>query len=646
MKKQILFALLVVLGFSLCVSAQNAETFVFRAPMSPANEVPPVEDVQASGAALIRLHVLRSAQGDIVSGSVDFRVAYEFSGGVQIVGLHIHRGTSDVSGPVVNSSGLSGSSPVVDDDGVGVIERQAAVAPSNTSGLQTIRDILANPAGFYVNLHTTTHPAGVLRGQLQVAQTTIFRAAMSPANEVPPIPELNASGSARIIVFAGRDSDGNVNGGTVNFNVRHNFPTEVTLVGLHIHRGAAGVNGPVVISSGLTATVVPAGPGVLAFLVEVTSQAGIDALRDMLVDASQFYVNLHTSDNPGGAIRAPLEKAEELEFRAAMLPGNEVPPVPSPDALAAAKITLAVTRNNSGAITSGTVVFDVSFQSLTDPIVGLHIHRGVAGVNGPVLISSGLSGSNSVTSASGTGNIMRFADIDASNATGVQVLREVVANPARFYANMHTTTFPGGVVRGQLMESGEPGARIVLDPGTYVAEVELAQGQNGGFWALTIAGNLGNRLRVGGVAGTGQTAGFAAFALSTAATASFSLQTEALPGQPASDAVLRVFSLAGALFTSPSAPVRLAPGAWFATAAPTTTPGIFTLGVDGANLPFGAAGGGLIQPGVNGRVEFSISSQQEVRFQVLGRNFFESFGVGRLSLIVKDAQGNLIRRVD
>ena len=35
-----------------------------------------------------------------------------------------------------------------------------------TSTAATVNDILANPPGFYVNVHTTEHPAGAIRAQL------------------------------------------------------------------------------------------------------------------------------------------------------------------------------------------------------------------------------------------------------------------------------------------------------------------------------------------------------------------------------------------------------------------------------------------------------------------------------------------------
>lgn len=66
---------------------------------------------------------------------------------------HIHTGAAGVSGGIVvdlDVDGFEGSSEGCTSD------VEAA----------TINDILANPAGFYVNLHTPDFPAGAIRGQL------------------------------------------------------------------------------------------------------------------------------------------------------------------------------------------------------------------------------------------------------------------------------------------------------------------------------------------------------------------------------------------------------------------------------------------------------------------------------------------------
>ncbi len=97
MKKTLV--LLAVLAASAC--AQVVETIPFRAIMSPRNENPPI-DIAASGSATILAHVIRDASGNVTSGSVDFRVYYNFPGDVTFTGLHIHNGAAGVNGPVLS----------------------------------------------------------------------------------------------------------------------------------------------------------------------------------------------------------------------------------------------------------------------------------------------------------------------------------------------------------------------------------------------------------------------------------------------------------------------------------------------------------------------------------------------------------------
>jgi len=67
---------------------------------------------------------------------------------------HIHKAAPDVRGPIV----VTLSAP----------PGQSGVATGCANGLdrELLREILTSPASFYVNVHTTNHPIGAIRGQL------------------------------------------------------------------------------------------------------------------------------------------------------------------------------------------------------------------------------------------------------------------------------------------------------------------------------------------------------------------------------------------------------------------------------------------------------------------------------------------------
>ena len=166
-------------------------------------------------------------------------------------------------------------------------------------------------------------------------------------------------------------------------------------------------------------------------------------MNGLFVDPESYYVNLHTTVNPAGVIRAQLA-TETSHFRPAMGPA-----APS-TASGVAWPTVAVRRDAGGTITSGRVTFDVNFS--IDPgatIVGLHIHRGTSPQNAPVVIDSGVSGASPVSSPSGKGNITR--SVEVTSATGLNVLADLLNNPGGFYVDLHTAAIPGGLIRGQLL---------------------------------------------------------------------------------------------------------------------------------------------------------------------------------------------------
>src|SRR4029434_4570714 len=122
-------------------AAQTAETIPYRAILLPSNEVPAVP-LNASGAATIWLHVVRDAQGRVVSASTDFDVSFTLPAANNVVGLHIHRGNAGENGPVLIDSGIRGAEPVAVGT-TGRITRQGQTEPTNADGLAAVNGILA-----------------------------------------------------------------------------------------------------------------------------------------------------------------------------------------------------------------------------------------------------------------------------------------------------------------------------------------------------------------------------------------------------------------------------------------------------------------------------------------------------------------------
>ena len=162
-----LWVLVCVLVLSpLTLSADEFSTYYFQASLSPSAETPaPISDTLASGSSLVRIHIRKSDEGAFLQAAVDFDTTLSFVPEQSLTNMHIHKGALGVAGGVVIDSHFNGPIPV-EANGTARIIRQFIVEADNANGITTINDILANPEGFYVNVHSSAHPAGVARGQL------------------------------------------------------------------------------------------------------------------------------------------------------------------------------------------------------------------------------------------------------------------------------------------------------------------------------------------------------------------------------------------------------------------------------------------------------------------------------------------------
>jgi hypothetical protein len=145
--------------------------------------------------------------------------------------------------------------------------------------------------------------AGAGKGSPRSSTTPVFKLQLKPSQEVPRITDLRAQARGNVTFDLVRDADGAITEGEVVFYFNYRFPGPVEIVGLHIHDGDKGMNGPVVVNSGVTAFTDPDGNGNITTVV-----TGVDPalLRAILAHPREYYVNLHTSTHPTGAVRDQL----------------------------------------------------------------------------------------------------------------------------------------------------------------------------------------------------------------------------------------------------------------------------------------------------------------------------------------------------
>lgn len=242
------------------------------------------------------------------------------------------------------------------------------------------------------------------------ATTIRIAARMNVANETPaPKGDVSAARGT----FAGTLTKSGT-GGTLNW--RLDFSNlSANAIAAHIHVGARGAAGPVRVP-----LCAPCSSG-------VTGTANIDAAVLDAIENDRAYVNVHTPTNPAGEIRDQV--AITASVKTALRASQERPKPKGK--VAKAKGTFSATIMRTG--DSGTIAWKLTFGKLTGKAVAAHIHSGVRGKAGPVIVplcapcKSGRTGRANVS------------------ATVLSALES-----GRAYVNVHTKKNAAGEIRGQV----------------------------------------------------------------------------------------------------------------------------------------------------------------------------------------------------
>lgn len=184
----------------------------------------------------------------------------------------------------------------------------------------------------------------------------------------------------------------------------------------HFHTGDPVTNGPVILPF-------PAWTG--------NSSNGTLTLRKSLADSlknrsNDIYFNVHSTQVPSGLVRGTVNSDLLLAETVNLSGVNEVPPVVT-TATGVALLRLTVDRKLYSKVT-------VSNLPGGDALTMAHIHRGAAGVNGNVLVP--------LCANAADFGISKMTQLDEPTASALRT--------EALYVNAHSTTWPNGVVRGQI----------------------------------------------------------------------------------------------------------------------------------------------------------------------------------------------------
>ena len=247
----------------------------FEAVLSGHAEAPG-NDSGGSGSVLVEVN------GDqvIVTGAFA-DLSADLSGGA-----HIHSGEIGANGDVA----IALNAAVNADNRSGVF-----LASDNTFSVTAEQKAALESAGMYVNVHSSAHAAGELRGQITTPDAIVFEATLSGSNET----DIVTSGAGGFVTAM---LDGNTLTVSGSFDgLSADLATDIA-GGAHLHTGSAGTSGDVAVALNVTADAsLRSGTFEASQNTFTLTEAQVEALIE-----GDTYINIHSADHAAGEVRGQL----------------------------------------------------------------------------------------------------------------------------------------------------------------------------------------------------------------------------------------------------------------------------------------------------------------------------------------------------
>lgn len=270
----------------------------FSASLTGSNVRPSPVTTSASGSAQVSI-----LEPGIGQGQSSLAVQLTVAGLTSATAAHIHLGGAAVSnGPVLLTLFTNPTDTAL--RSTTLVNGTIAASALNGVGLDSLTTLMRTGLA-YIDVHTTSNPSGVIRGQLtrsgQQAPGDAFAAtSLSGAKERPTPVSSTAGGSATFQLTAS---------GTMRYSLAVTGITGATMA--HIHTAVADSAGPIAVTLFTTTTPTGSLTGTLAsgsFTSSDIQLPGVsfDSLLS-LMRRGRTYVNVHTVLNPSGEIRAQIQ---------------------------------------------------------------------------------------------------------------------------------------------------------------------------------------------------------------------------------------------------------------------------------------------------------------------------------------------------